>query len=121
MMRKAKRGDVEARRTESSLANDHGEIDYTLDANWKPYLPCVWFAIKPVRSSEPEVSDQLTGQLTHTLTTRYSAAKVAILPSMRIRFMRGATKRTFYVAGPPKNIDEADDWLEIPCIEEVPG
>lgn len=121
MMRNAKRGDIEAPRTDASLKNDHGEIDYADDDNWKLYLPGVWFAIKTMRSTEPEVSDQLTGQLTHTLTTRYSEDKIAMRPSMRIRFLRGATKRTFHVAGPPKNVDEANEWIEVPCVEEVSG
>lgn len=113
------RGDVKQPRTDEELQNDHGEIDYTDEDNWSVYLADVWFAIKTLRSTEPVVSDQQTGALTHVLTTRYSVAKEQITPSMKILITRHGVARTYFVAGPPKNLD--DQWLEIPCIEEVSG
>jgi head-tail adaptor len=114
-------GDVQERRTEDAAKNDHGEIDYRLDASWKPYAAGAYFAVKPLRSVERLVSEQLTGVLTHTLTTRYSSTKVLIRPSMRIRIVDAGRTRIFHVSGPPVDIDERHQWLEIPCVEEVPG
>lgn len=104
-----------------ALENDHGELDLTVAANWSDYLTGVYFAIQPLRSTEPTVSDQMTGALTHTLFTRFTAAKSRITPSMRILITRNGTERVFHVAGPSINVDESDDWLEIPCVEEVLG
>jgi hypothetical protein len=118
-MRRARRGTVKQPRTEAGLQNDHGEIDYSVETNWAVYLSGVYFAIKTTRSAEPVVSEQMTGALTHVLTTRYSPAKERITPSMKIVITRNGIEHTYLVAGPPRNID--DRWLEIPCVEEVQG
>lgn len=118
-MQRAKRGTVKQLRTDEELQNDHGEIDATVETNWSVYLADVYFAIKTMRSTEPVVSEQQTGALTHVLTTRYSPAKERMTASMKILITRGGVVRTYFLAGPPKNID--DEWLEIPCIEEVSG
>lgn len=113
------RGTVKRPITDEDSENDHGEIDYSDEANWETYLSGVWFAIATLRSTEPVVSDQQTGALTHALRTRHSVAKEAITPSMKIIVQRRGVERTYYVAGPPKLIHE--DWLEIPGVEEVSG
>lgn len=120
-MRNARRGIVKQPRTDEALKNDHGEIDYSNEDNWSVYLQDAYFAMRPARSSETMVSEQMTGAITHVLLTRFSATKAAIRPSMKILITRNDIARTLHVAGPPKNLDEADLWLEIPCIEEVPG
>lgn len=118
-MQRARLGTIQRPLTGAAYENDHGEVDYTDDANWEDYLADVWFAIKTVRSTEPVVSEQQTGALTHVLTTRYSVGKEQATASMRIRMTRHGVVKTYYLAGPPKNID--NEWLEIPCIEEVSG
>lgn len=114
-------GTVKQPRTDASLQNDHGEIDLAIASNWATYLSGMYFALKAVRSSEPQVSDQLTGAATSRLMTRWSRAKAAITVAMKIETTIGGQSRTLLVAGPPQDPDGCGQWLTIPVIEEAHG
>lgn len=76
---------------------------------WVPYHS-VWATVKPFKSSESSFMGKLKPEVTHRIYVRYNQYVTA---DMRILYHG----HTFEIAGPPINIDERHEMLEIQATE----
>jgi len=74
-------------------------------ASWVD-IATVWAAIIPVSTKERMMADQVSGEITHRIRTRY---RRNIRASWRIKF----GNRYFNINGPPINPNERNQWLDI--------
>lgn len=80
---------------------------------WEPYRD-VWATVNPYKSSEVSFVSKLKPEVTHRIYIRF---RPDITADMRIRYHG----RTFEIAGPPIDIDERHEILEIQCQEVFEG
>ncbi len=73
----------------------------------------VWASVKPITGRSAVIAAERQSSATHTVTVRYSTISKAIASSWRVRL----GERVFVINAPPKNIDEADTWIELECVE----
>lgn len=73
----------------------------------------VWAAIEPLSVRETFAAAQMQAATTHRVTIRYSALLAAIDASWRVSY----DSRVFVLTGPPRNLGEANQWLELLCQE----
>ena len=80
---------------------------------WKEYKT-VWATVKPYKSSEYNFMGKLKPEVSHRVYVRF---RNDITANMRIRYHG----RIFEIAGPPIDIDERHELLEIQCVEVFEG
>lgn len=80
---------------------------------WQVYRS-VWATVKPYKSSEYNFMSKLKPEVSHRIYVRYRAD---ITADMRILYHG----RIFEIAGPPIDIDEKHELLEIQCVEVFEG
>ena len=66
----------------------------------------VWATVKPVKSTEVNFVGKLTPDVTHRFYVRY---RTDITADMRLRY----GKHIFDIAGPPLDVNDAHELLEI--------
>lgn len=76
---------------------------------WKEYKT-VWATVKPYKSSEYNFMGKLKPEVSHRVYVRF---RNDITANMRIRYHG----RIFEIAGPPIDIDERHELLEIQATE----
>lgn len=76
---------------------------------WQDYKRA-WATVKPYKSSESAFMSKLKPSVTHRVYVRY---REDITADMRIVY----GKHIFEIAGPPLDIDERHELLEIQCEE----
>ncbi len=76
---------------------------------WKSYKS-VWATVKPYKSSEYNFMGKLKPEVTHRVYVRF---RDDITAEMRIMYHG----RTFLISGPPIDVDEKHELLEIQCEE----
>lgn len=104
---------VTVERLRPSLTPDAaGHIDETNDANWQQ-IGKVWAKFTTRGSREFFRGEQVAAEITHQVTIRWSRTAREWTTKMRLR-MDG---RVFNIAGPLRNVDEADKWLVFPVVE----
>lgn len=81
-----------------------------------------WVTIKPVRASVVPLSTtermgyagkSERGEITHRITIRHDPALSEMATDWRAKW----GSRILYFAGPPKNVNERDRWVEIVATE----
>ncbi len=77
--------------------------------SWTEYKS-VWATVKPYKSSEYNFMGKLKPEVSHRVYVRY---RKDITAEMRIMYH----DRMFEIAGPPIDIDEKHELLEIQCEE----
>lgn len=82
-----------------------GDVDET----WAT-LTTAYAQIEPLRGRELWMAQQMMSDITHMVTIRYQSG---IDAGMRIVY----GSRTFHIDGPPKNLDEKNEWLVMQCRE----
>ena len=85
-------------------------------SEWKNYKT-VWGTVKPYKSSEYNFMGKLKPEVTHRIYVRY---REDITTDMRILY-KG---HTYAIAGPPLDVNDARELLEIQCeevFEDVKG
>lgn len=87
--------------TEDEMGQEKGE--------WTKYRS-VWATVKPYKSSEYSFMGKLKPEVSHRIYVRY---RTDITAEMRILYHG----RTFEISGPPIDIDEKHELLEIQCEE----
>jgi len=75
-------------------------------------VAAVWAQIRPATSREVWQAKQAQAELTHRVTIRYRADMTA---ELRIQY----GTRILNLVGPPRNIDEANEILEMDCVEQA--
>lgn len=70
----------------------------------------VYGRVEPGRSREFVAARATQTELTHEIMIRYTAG---VRPDMRIKF----GSRYFYIAGPPRNPQEQNEWLIFSAVE----
>lgn len=88
-----------------SLEDDMGQEV----AGWEE-LKTVWATVKPFKSSEGKFMAKLKPEVTHRIYVRY---RKDVTSDMRILYHG----RIFEIAGPPIDVDERHEMLEIQCEE----
>jgi SPP1 family predicted phage head-tail adaptor len=73
----------------------------------------VWANVKPLTGRSALIAAERQSSATHTVTVRYNSITRAIASSWRLRL----GERVFVINAPPKNVDEADTWIELDCVE----
>ena len=92
------------------LKTEHVEDDMGQSkTTWTEYKT-VWATVKPYKSSESTFMSKLKPEVTHRIYVRY---RDNITADMRI-YYHG---RIFEIAGPPLDMDEEHEMLEIQCKE----
>lgn len=87
--------------TEDEMGQEKGE--------WTKYRT-VWATVKPYKSSEYNFMGKLKPEVSHRIYVRY---RTDITAEMRILYHG----RIFGISGPPIDIDEKHELLEIQCEE----
>lgn len=87
--------------TEDDMGQDRG--------GWTEYKT-VWATVKPYKSSEANFMGKLKPEVSHRVYVRF---RKDITAEMRILYHG----RTFEITGPPIDIDERHELLEIQCEE----
>jgi len=72
----------------------------------------VWAKVEPLSTGEQQRAAMVEAQLSHRITIRYLSG---VLPTMRILW----GTRIFYLVGPPRNVEERNEMLELVCKEAV--
>lgn len=80
---------------------------------WKDHKT-VWATVKPYKSSESSFMSKLKPSVTHRIYIRH---RKDITADMRIRYHG----RIFEISGPPLDMDERHEILEIQCEEVFEG
>lgn len=92
------------------LKPEFSEDDMRQDRiGWKPYKT-VWATVKPFKSSEVNFMGKLNPNVTHRIYVRY---RNDITSDMRINYH----DRIFEIEGPPIDIDERHELLEMQVSE----
>ncbi len=97
----------------TAVVDSSGHVDKTDTTNWE-VIGKEWVQFITQGSREFRVGDQVTQQLTHQITMRWSV-KAAAQYTTECKLEYGT--RTFNIAGPPQNIDEKNQWLRFGAIE----
>lgn len=92
--------------------NAGGHVDETSDSNWRQ-VGREWAEIKTVGSREFFRGVEIAADITHQVTIRYGKNSATYTTGMKIKF----DGRTFNIEGPPRNIDERNEWLVMACKE----
>lgn len=96
----------------SATEDAGGQVDQSLDSNWVLYGK--EFGKFTTRGSrEFFQGQQVREDITHQFTIRYRRTAAVYSTTMRLR-MDG---RKFNIAGPLQNVNEENQWLEMPLIE----
>ena len=82
-------------------------------SEWKKYRT-VWATVKPYKASEYNFMSKLKPEVTHRMYIRF---RKDITADMRIKYHG----RIFTIEGPPLDIDETHELLEIQCREVFEG
>lgn len=82
-------------------------------SEWRNYKT-VWATVKPYKSSESGFMSKLKPEVSHRIYVRYRGD---ITADMRIWYHG----RVFEIAGPPIDVDERHELLEIQCEEVFEG
>lgn len=82
-------------------------------AGWEDYKSA-WATVKPYKASEHNFMGKLKPEVTHRFYVRY---RTDITPDMRIRYHG----RVFEIAGPPLDMEERHEMLEIQAEEVFEG
>jgi SPP1 family predicted phage head-tail adaptor len=77
--------------------------------NWEPYKK-VWATVKPYKSSECNFMGKMKPEVSHRIYVRF---RKDVTAEMRILYHG----RMFQIAGPPIDLDEKHELLEIQCEE----
>lgn len=72
----------------------------------------VWATVEPKSGRENMEADKLSPELTYIITVRYQKG---ITPDMFVQY----NGKLLSIAAPPRNIREADEMLEIICVEKT--
>ena len=81
-------------------------------SSWQDYKT-VWGSVKPYKSSEYNFMGKLKPEVSHRIYVRF---RNDITADMRIKY-----HRIFTIEGPPLDIDERHELLEIQCREVFEG
>ena len=81
---------------------------YTI--TWTNFGSAVWAAIWPVSAKQVIETKSESTEITHRIRIRY---KQGIRTSFRIQYKN----RIFTIYGPPINVDEKNEWMDIVCKE----
>jgi len=101
-------GDLDKRVTiqEPIESHLHGEVRIT----WKDGLT-VWAKIEPLTGRDYDLAAQVKSEITHRVTIRF---RTGITSKHCLKY----GKRILQLLGPPKNIDEQNEWLVMDCAEQ---
>lgn len=100
---------VELQAEAAAGADDFGA---PIEAGWATYAER-WAEIVPLSGRELWRAQQSQPDATHQVTLR--AAGLEVEPTHRLLFQG----RAFHILGPPKDLDERGEVLELTCVERV--
>lgn len=87
--------------------------------NWTT-ITTVWAEVAPVAGQESFNAVQMQSNIRHRAKFRWIRG-LTLYASMRLRRWKNGTERILNFAEPPRNLDEANFWCEVLCIEQQPA
>ena len=104
---------IAIQRLKTGLTPDaSGHIDETLSSNWTVHGR-FWAEFITKGSKEFFRGEQVNADITHQITVRHSTLAMGITTKMQVLY----GGRTMNIDGPPRNINEQNEWLVFGAIE----